>query len=94
MKRIAITWDYYLKNKGVVKAIARRSEATRTALNFLKNHKFTWVKELIYNKKKHLEVLKREYLKSEDKDFRDILALGFVQTKKELECLLQLKWKK
>ena len=94
MKRIVITWDYYLKNKRVVKAIARKSEPTKKALNFLKNHKFTWVDELICNKKKRLEVLKREYLKSENKNFKHILALGFVQIKKELECLLQLKWKK
>lgn len=94
MKRIAITWDYYLKNKGVVKAIGRRSEATKKALELLKNHKFTWIEELIYNKKKHLEVLKREYTKPENKDFRYILSLDFIQTKKELECLLQLKWKK
>jgi len=94
MKPIIITWDYYQKNKGVVKAIARRSEPTRTALNFLKNHKFTWVKELIYSKKKRLEVLKKEYFKPENKDFRNILSFNFVQTKKEIEYLrsLQLKY--
>lgn len=60
----------------------------------LKNHKFTWIEELIYNKKEHLEVLKREYTKPENKDFRYILSLDFVQTKKQIESLrsLQLKY--
>jgi len=92
MNKQVITWDYYEKNKGVVKAIGRRSEPTRIALNFLKNHKFTWAKELIESKKSLMETLKEEYKKPENKDYRTLILLAYLNLRKEIEKLRKIQF--
>jgi len=91
MNKQVITWDYYEKNKRVVKAIGRRSEPTRIALNFLKNYKFAWVKELIENKKSLMKTLREEYNKLINKECRSLILVAYLNLRKEIEKLRNIQ---
>jgi len=88
---LVITRNYYQKNKELLEWLAEIDERTGKALNFLKNHKFTWAKELIRNKKSLMEILKREYNKPENKECRSLILLVYFDLKKDLEILKKLQ---